>query len=203
MVAANSDSVYTVESSGIYRHEIQESGALNAPGASIKTQDYGGAACGQPNGSGIMDRTGQHLTVELYSAGEESSGSYIMLCDTWQTYQVQPGGGFVFEGYDDSDPYSYTNTGTESLGVSAVSGNNQFAYGVVHIAWVATAFTMMQRDSTSTLVRVPKFGEMDPAPDPAGDHYFPLLVSADSSNHLAVVVYEPFATNPAMGNGSW
>lgn len=195
LIAANSSAVYTVDAGMIRPYPIQFNGALADPESAIDTQQYGGAQCGTPSGAAVMDRSGQFLTVELYGAGTESGGDFFHSCDTWQTYQLQPGGQAAFEGYDDSDPWGANDDGVISLTFSTVSGNNQFAYGATPNGY-ATQFTLMQRDSAGALNLVQNFAEVDPTPQQAANNYWPELVAADSSNHLAAAMYVGVNSNP-------
>jgi uncharacterized protein YceK len=204
-IAVQGRSIYALDSDVIHQYEIRADGTITGPAASVDTQDYGGVSCGHASGGAVIDRTGQYLTVELYSAQGDNGGALPYYpCDAWQTFAVQANGGFQFEGFGEDDQPD-DHLGVSSLNLLTVSGNSQFAYGVVGSPY-ADSFGAMTRDSTGTLRQSTTFTSIDPAPDPAGepdDHYFPKTFAGDSSNHLAVAVTEAFTLDPALWNVEW
>jgi hypothetical protein len=190
ILAANRNSIYTASSyqtlpKYIHRYAIQANGSLTGPEASINPRDYGGGANAWFVGPAVMDRSGQYLTVWLWHG-------YQPEYNVWQTYKVGADGALEFQGYDTIN--DSTGYGPQGGAISALSGNDQFGYGVLSYAYGATQFVATKRNSNGTLIRLPDFTETGPVPNPeAGTPFEPYGFAADSSNHLAVLVGLPFS----------
>lgn len=199
-IAANSNFAFTVDPSTLRMYAVGPDGTLGVLATAVEVTGYDGSACGSPSGSALMDRSEQQLFIELWSP-QIVDGDPSDPCDAWQSYRLM-NDGLVFEGDDDRDPWAYHGEALP-LGIAAMSGNNRFAYGVLHDNAGATRFTMMVRQPTGALALTTQFAETDPAPAPTGDQFYPWIVAADSSNHLAAVMYLPFTANPNWWNVYW
>jgi hypothetical protein len=189
LAGAAGNYIFTIDPQNVHAYTIESNGSVGSQASEINTQLYGGGACGTTSGASFLDRTGKFLTVELYY------NPGVAPCDAWQTYQISSGGQLTFVGDLENTSQYVTEAGASPLGISTVSGNNQFAYGIVGEE-EANAFTAFQRASSGDLLWNSQFSEVDPAPGPTGYTFFPLNIAADPSNHLAVLVYQAFAPYP-------
>ncbi len=188
MAAVSGNSLFTIDPDNIHTYTIGSGGAVGSQTSEINTQNYGGAECGTTSGASFLDNTKNYLTVELYY------NPGFAPCDAWQTYQISSSGQLTFVGdLANTGPQDFLQNGAQQLGISVVSGNNQFAYGISG-GDEAQGFAALQRASAGELVWNSKFSEVDPAPDPAANsNFFPVNMTADSSNHLGVVMWEAFS----------
>ncbi len=154
----------------------------------INTQSYGGSECGTTGGgTALLDHTGQYFYVPLVNSS--SSDAY---CSAVQTYKIANNGALTFLGDTEStDGYHQYPC---ALSVSTVGSNDLFSYGVQGQTY-ADVFVAFSRESNGTLMVNSQFKEVDPTPNPAvaDSYYFPMAVAADPANHLAALMYEPFA----------
>jgi hypothetical protein len=200
LVAGSSNALYTEDQDSVFRYDIKADGTLRGPAATISPKDYEGGVGRQLTGALGVDRTGKYLTVELYLPGQYYGGSGYPV--VWQNYRVGGSSGYEFNGYEDGHPDTYYDD-LYTPGVTAVSGNNQFAYGFLYDGFFPQ-LQMMRRDSSGAMTVDPKFSEADPARDTAGDRYFPDFLAADSANHLAVVLdLGANPSNPHMVGDTW
>lgn len=195
MTAAEGNSLFTVDPYNVHTYAIEADGAVGNQTSEIDTQTYGGHECGTATGNSFLDRTGDYLTVELYSQQNTPNG-YLYVCDGWQTYKISSNGNLEFmSDYGATDPQHRLPDGAQQLGISATSSNNGFAYGIVNNQ-LNTSFTAFKRTSTGELLFDSGFSEIGPLPDPTAD-LAPALLAADSSDHLAVLLYAGDSPNSA------
>jgi len=120
----------------LHAYAIEPYGGVGRQVSEIDTQAYsGGAACPDTSTTGrgsILDRTGKYLYVQIGS--EETA----VLCSAWQSFKIASNGEMTFLGDIDSAE-SY-------IPMSAISGNDHFAYGAEGAGPTGTVFSAFARD---------------------------------------------------------
>jgi len=172
----------------IHTYTIESNGAVGKQASEIDTQGYSGVECGNTTGlAPLLDHSGKYLYVQL--SGIFNSGS--VACVAWQSYEIESGGTLKFLGsidYNGSEGHDATPT----LGPT-VSSNDKFAYGIFDQfgGYSTTSFSTLTR-TAGALEVTENFTEKDPATDAnLADGpwaYFPFLVQADPTSHLAVLL---------------
>lgn len=198
MGGINGKYLISVGTDYLHTYPVESNGSLGKQTSEINTQSYGGSQCGTTDNAGVMlDRTGNYFYVQLYGATYTSGGDTYVLCSDWQSYKLSMAGQFTFLGDLQNEAGYHGNAFTEPI--SAISSSDKFAYGayddVYAMDWAPFAIT-----STGELGTNSSFKQVGPTPEPttSGDpnNYFPLDMTADTNNHLAILMYEAFAQNP-------
>lgn len=181
----------------LHTYTLSTNGAVGKQASQINTQSYAGSQCGNTDSAGsILDHTGKYFSVQLYGATYTESDNTYTRCSAWQSYKIAPNGEMTFLGDAvNTDQYSYHGS-AEPIGISTVSSNDTFAYGVIEEVY-ATGFSAFRRDTAGDLVWNTSFTEKDPTPNPSNSdgNYFPYLIAADPASHLAVIMNMPFSSN--------
>jgi hypothetical protein len=190
MGAINGSYLASVGANDLHTYTIESDGGVGKQASEVNTQNYGGAACGNNLGGALMDHTGKYLYVLL------SGSSNTNPCSALQSYKIASNGALTFLGDAENDTYGVHGSDFP-VGISTFSGNDNFAYGIIADEY-ADLFSAFTRNSNGELVTNANFTHVDPTPDPAvsDSQYYPLAVAADPTNHLAVVVNEPFDNSP-------
>jgi hypothetical protein len=190
MGAINGAFLVSVGTDYLHTYKIESDGGVGAQASEIDTQNYGGAVCGPNQGGALFDHTGKYLYVLLWGASGDNPRSAL------QSYKIASSGDLTFLGDSENDTYSVHDEDIP-VGISTISGNDNFAYGIISDVY-AGEFSAFKRNSNGELVENANFTHTDPTPDPSGsdDQYFPIALAADPTNHLAVVVNEPFTNSP-------
>lgn len=189
MEGINGGYLISVGTDLLHSYHVESNGAVGSQAGQINTQSYGGAACGTTSGLSLLDHTGQFFAVELAN-GSDNNG-----CSALQTYKIGSTGQFTFLG-DSESTYGYHGMAFPT-NVSTYSSNDLFAYGVQGQVY-ANGFLAFKRASAGDLVVDSQFSQAGPQPNPSnGDagNYFPNIVAADNTSHLAAAVNTPFASN--------
>ena len=175
LISAGTDDLrtYKLESNGLPGSKVGE----------IDTQGYSGSPCGTIDGGAVLDHTGQYLAVPLFGGAT---------CAALQTYKIASNGDFTFLG--DAESTDGVHSDIYQVGVSAISSNDLFAYGV-QSQQEATVFLAYKRGAAGDWVTDESFTEKDPTFNPSDYNYAPWLVAADNAGHLAVVMNQPFGPN--------
>jgi hypothetical protein len=190
MGAINGAYLASVGTDDLHTYTTESDGGVGKQASEINTQNYGGSACGSNVGGALLDHTGKFLYVSLGGIFSNTNP-----CSALQSYKIASNGELTFLGDTESTQSVHGNA--YLLTISTFSGNDNFAYGIMSEqgADLFTAFTL---NTNGELVANANFTHVDPTPDPAvlDSNYFPLAVAADPTNHLAVVVNEPFTNSP-------
>jgi hypothetical protein len=190
MGAINGSYLISVGTDDLHTYTIESKGAVGKQAFEINTQSYGGARCGTTTGGALFDHTGKYLYVLLSGATSDNP------CSAMQSYKIASNGELTFLGDTENDSYGYHGSDIP-VGISAISGNDGFAYGIIDDVY-ADLFSAFTRDSSGLLIANGSFSHVDPTPNPSvsDDAYYPLAVAADPTNHLAVLMNEPFTNSP-------
>ncbi len=179
LFAAGLSGPHAYGNTNIDSYPVAANGALGARIATINTQNYAGS-CGAGTSivSATLDHTGKYIFVRIYN---QENGE----CDQWQTYNVGSNGALTYLGREESPLIGYLET---------VNSNNNFAYGSTEGSPCASAgeasagprFFAYSRNSAHDLSVDHNFVHSDPGPDASSK--YTLWVSADPTNHLAVLM---------------
>jgi hypothetical protein len=202
MEGVNGKYLLSVGTTDIRSYAIASNGAVGKQASSTNTQNYSGSECGDtsnpanqgyPNGA-VLDHTGKYFYVQLY-------GSDVGNCAAWQSYEVQPNGELSFLTSFEGGGYGYGNA-LES-GVPTISGNDEFGYGVVPSEYSLSAFFALNKTKSGELEPDSVYSEVDPVGDPNGPYgpwsFAPLMVKADPTGHLAVLMVSVNYSDPPGG----
>jgi hypothetical protein len=191
MEGNNGKFLLSVGTTDIHAYAIESNGAVGKQVSSTNTQDFDGAECGttsvngSPNGS-LLDHTGKYFYVQLFGAQYQEGNT---TCASWQSYQVESNGELEFLNSMEYESWADGSAGASI--VPTISGNDEFGYGAFYWEeYCCTVFSAFAKIPGGTLETNSAFTEVDPKGDPTGPYYyFPLLVKADPTDHLAVLMY--------------
>lgn len=185
MGAINGSYLVSVGTADLHVYPIESTGAVGKQVSQIDTQSYGGSQCGTPLGGALFDHTGKYLYVELYPS--TSNGT----CSAVQSYKIGSNGSLTFLG-DAVNDSGYHGEPFQ-IGISTISGSDTFAYGVYSQVY-ANSYSAFTRESAGAMMTNGSFKETDPKPNPSeNSNFFPELVAADPTNHMAALMYYAFA----------
>lgn len=185
MGAINGSYLVSVGTDYMHVYPIESTGGVGKQVSEINTQSYGGSQCGTPLGGALFDHTGKYLYVLLYPV----SGNQT--CSAVQSYKIGSNGELTFLG-DEVNDSGYHGMPYQ-IGISTISGSDTFGYGVYSEVY-ANAYSAFTRESAGAMMTNGSFTETDPKPDPSeNSNFFPELVAADPTNHLAALMYYAFA----------
>jgi hypothetical protein len=192
MSADNGKYLVSVGTDNIHTYKIESNGAVGKQASEIDTQKYSGAKCGTNSGAALLDHTGKYLYLTLWSG---TDGNPFPLCAAVQTYKLESSGELTFLG--DTENFDGQHQGAYPIGVSTVSSNDKFGYGVESTVY-ASIFAAFKADANGALLLDGSFSQVGPTPDPSvpDSNYFPLAMAADPASHLAVLMNEPFTYSP-------
>lgn len=192
MGAINGSYLVSVGTSSMYVYPVESNGAVGKQKFAVSTVKNDGSDCGTNLGGALFDHTGKYLYV-LLSTGFSTSNNP---CSALQSYKIESNGDLTFLGEAVVDNNYHGQDLPE--GISTISGNDNFAYGVWGDVYT-DEFSAYTRESSGALMTNGSFSRTDPTPNPSGtaDNYYPFaVVAADPTNHLAAVVTESFSPNP-------
>lgn len=187
MGAINGSYLVSVGTDDMHVYPIESTGGVGKQVSQIDTQSYGGSQCGTNLGGALFDHTGKFLYVLLYPQTDSENG----VCSAVQSYKIGSNGELTFLGDEEND-LSY-HSDPYQIGISTISGSDTFGYGTYSDVY-ASEFSAFTRESAGAMMTNGSFAETAPKPDPSvNSNFFPLLVAADPTNHLASLMYYAFA----------
>lgn len=206
MIGSNQKYFITLGTYWVRSYPVKANGAIGAQVSQINTQNYSGRDCGTTNGA-VLGHTGQDVYVLLNVPPDGNN-----VCNAYQTFKIATSGQLTFNGATTHD------TGAPAVrNLPTFLANNKFAYGINNFDFVTqvgdvnvylNGESTFTRQSNGTLQFL-NFYWLFPAPPPADDPgytWFPLQVTADPSNHLAIAMKPwfdpPFGTsrNPQLAS---
>jgi hypothetical protein len=199
MIGSNQKYLITLGTSWVRSYPVKANGAIGAQVSQINTQNYSGRDCGTTNGA-VLGHTGQDVYVLLNVPPDGNN-----VCNAFQSFKIATSGQLTFNGATTHD------TGAPAArNLPTFLANNKFAYGINNFDFVTqvgdvnvylNGESTFTRESNGTLEFL-NFYWPFPAPPPADDPgytWFPLQVTADPSNHLAIAMKPwfdpPFGTS--------
>jgi hypothetical protein len=205
MIGSNQKYLITLGTSWVRSYPVKANGAIGAQVSQINTQNYSGRDCGTTNGA-VLDHSGQYLYVLLNVPPDGNS-----MCAAYQSFAIAQNGSLSFRGS--------AATGSEAPPerfLPTILANEKYAYaannfeGPVHGVFL-NGWSGFARESNGTLELRNLITE-DPGRevDQNGDDnypWFPQMVTADPSNHLAVAMFNwnapPFGATGNIQLGSY
>jgi hypothetical protein len=172
----------------IHSYPVTSNGTIKAQVSQINMQDYTGADCGNtvvPIGQrvAVLDHSGQHLYVLLGGSSQN--------CNALQSFAIgKYSGALTFKGAVESGYASY-------FYLPSFIANDKFAYA--NVASAPAPMTAFIRDSNDVL-QFWNFKETDPAPWSTYPVWIQAAVTADPTNHLAVVLQ---GFDPSVGEANY
>ncbi|HEY2859598.1 MAG TPA: hypothetical protein VGJ21_14355 [Terracidiphilus sp.] len=180
--AARASYLFTFDANKVHSFAIGSGGVIGAEVDVIDTRNHTGAACGgsaDMSGTfrGILDHTGQTLTVEVLGYAKNPEGGVQAVCEAYQSYKVSSAGQFTFVG-------AYvTSNGCCANNQMTFSGNDKYAYKVN----AAPAIVDFERESSGALVHFNGTAQAPPPPPNTSGKWAPAIVDADPTSHAAVL----------------
>ena len=208
MIGSNQKYFITLGTDLVRSYPVKANGAIGAQVSQINTQNYNGSNCGTTNGA-VLDHSGQDVYVLLNVPPDGNN-----VCNAFQTFKIATASGqLTFNGA------TTINTGAPAMrNLPTFLSNNKYAYLVNNFDFVTqfgdtdvylTSESSFLRETNGTLESSGGFWDL-PAPPPAEDPgyiWFPLQVTADPSNHLAIAMHPwfdaPFGTTGGPQIGSF
>jgi hypothetical protein len=186
MEGINGKYLIAVGTTNLRTYPITSTGTIGKQASIIDTANFGGSECGATGGEPAeLDHTGQYFYVEL----DENAVN----CTAWQSYKISSDGAFTFLGA--AYGTEGFQGGTFSVNISAISSNDDFAYGFIGTQY-APIFSAFRKGSDGALSTNSEFSEVDPRPNPkpsnSDNNYFPIAMAADPAGHMAVLMEEAF-----------
>lgn len=186
IVGSNNSQFFTLGKTTLHSFAVGSNGAIGSQLFSAPIFDYAGNSCGGGvNGSdyAVLDHTGKDIYVLLQSGPGN--------CAAYQSYIVNSGGSFTFNGVAEQD----TSDGAD-LGLPSILGNESFAYANQFIGHYS-GLTGFQRQSSGTLQNL-QFSETDPIL--SGTDYLPMNPDASPTGNY--VVLQLYPSNGGGDSGS-
>ena len=168
----------------------QKTGGIGAQVSQIDTSQYSGSECGT-TGATTLDHTGQFFYVQHWNTPQPDSGLY--LCNAFQTFKINSSGQMTYMGT------SETTDGTHMLPpwMFNITANGTMAFGEVDGGWGTYGIASYSRSlSTGDLVPINLGSEGDPVGLTNGNYYFPINLTPDPANHLAVALAQTGTDGP-------
>lgn len=189
IVGGNGTQFFTLGHTLLHSWAVGSNGAIGSQLSDIAILNYSGGSCaGSQDGdaSGVLDHTGKYIYLVLQNYEEtKTSGT----CQAIQSYIINSGGSFSFDG--DTEQSSLENT---SVGLPSILGNESYAYANNYV-FGSNDLLAFKRESSGTL-EITTYNETDPAL--SGGNYTPYYPDADpSGSYLVVQLYaNNNTTNP-------
>ena len=186
IIGSNNTQFFTLGKTTLHSFAVGSNGAIGSQVGSAAIFDYGGNSCGGGiNGtdSAVLDHTGKDIYVLLQSGPGN--------CAVFQSYIVNSGGSFTFNGDAEED----TSDGAY-LGLPSILGNESFAYANQNVGHYS-GDVGFQRQSNGTL-QFMQFKETDPTL--SDTDYLP--ANPDASPTANYVVLQLVPSNGGGGDGS-
>jgi len=192
IIGSNNTEFFTLGKTTLRSFAVGSNGAIGSQVGSAAILDYGGNACGSGTGgtdNAVLDHTGKYVYVLLQGAGDGT-------CAAYQTYIVNSGGTFTFDG--DTEQSFESEAGT---GLPSILGNETFAYANEWDGHYSDDVGF-QRQSTGTLQAM-QFKETDPAL--SGTNYLPSNPDSSPTGNYVVIQLSPNdgggdSGNPQLGS---
>jgi hypothetical protein len=177
MIGSNGKYFITLGTDYVHSYLIGSNGAIKQQESQINTQFYSGADCGTTGGA-VLDHTGQDLYVSLNNAEEYGGG----VCEAFQTFKINStSGALTFLGstvFENEDRFAGTDTLPTLTGNGTGIDIEDVPQSGDHV------FNVFSRESNGTLNYI-DLSYAAPQAQP-GSYYYPVYVTADPANHLAV-----------------
>lgn len=189
----------TLDSESVYFYALNSDGTIGTVSSSADTANYYGAECGLPVGASL-DQPRGFVYVQLAGATDAAGDN---ICDALQTYRVDTQGGdsqgtITFVGGTIFDNSRFADPNAAPFSLATLYGFNMTPIEDA----CEDDFNTFSRETSGAVNYVsnppPAYF---PQPDPTGGGFFPLLATADSTNHLAVAMFQDFAPPCGVTSG--
>ena len=202
IVGSNGSQFFTLGHTLIHSWAVGSNGAIGAQLSDVAFMNYGGGSCaGTANGdaTAVLDHTGKYIYVVLQSGDSNPGGD---TCEAIQSYIINSGGSFSFDGDTEQSSLSGGYTG-----IPSILGNESYAYadnGIEHQGAASSQDLLPLRRETSGTLQITSANEAVPSPG-----YYLYHPDADPTGAYVVVQLYPSNgqppddnTNPQLGSFS-
>ena len=193
IVGGTKTEFFTIGKTLLHSYSVGSNGAIGAQLSQIPFLNYSGSTCGGGTSglaSAELDHSGQYLYVLLENGGDGS-------CAAYQTYKVNSGGSFTFDG--DSEVNFGTQSGPNFLSVDmpSILGNETFAYADESSGHNSSPIGF-RRESSGTL-QFMQFGETDPTLA-NGTYNVAYPDASPTGNYVVLQLYPNNSNPPQLGS---
>ena len=177
-VGSNGRYFFSLGTAYLRSYPVASNGAIKGQASQINTQLYSGSECGTAKGA-VLDHTGQVVYVQLWV----DSGQCVAL----QSFKTSSTGAPSFLGA--TQFATETQTGIGAFGtLIKLSGNGSYAYSASYDHECFLETWVLKRESSGAMLF--NFNEILPVPStPPGWRWYPWIVTADPTNHMAVAMF--------------
>ena len=194
MIGSNQKYFITLGTYKLHSYAVKPNGAIGAQVTESYTPDFSGSECGATNGA-VLDHSGQDVYVQLNVPPDGNP-----VCNAFQTFKIASDGNLTFL----ASTTTYTDGAPPQRNLPTILANDKLAYGVNDFYQPAdgtflTGSNVFAIASTGSLQYQNLFWRFPPPyQDDEEEVWFPLAVTADPTNHLAVLMHAWYA--PPYGN---
>lgn len=188
IVGINKSQFFTMGKTLIHSYAMESNGAIGSQLSDIGFLNFSGSACGGGTGgisNGLLDHSGQYIYVLLENGGDGS-------CAAYQTYKINSGGSFTFDGDTEEDFGSQSGPNFLSVDLPSILGSETFAYADESSGHYSSPIGF-RRESSGTLETMP-FTETDPTLSD-GNYNVQYPDAAPTGNYVVFQLY-PYDSNP-------
>ena len=196
MIGSNQKYFITLGAYWVRSYSVKANGAIGAQVSQTNTQNYSGRDCGTTNGA-ALDHSGQDVYVLLNLPPDGDN-----VCNAFQTLKIAAASGqLTFNGATSTDTKFAFTGAPPQRNLPTILANNKFAYAINDFRYSTrwnnqdiylNGESTFSRESNGTLEYLHSIGSwVFPPPYDDDDEYewFPLQVTADPTNHLAVAIH--------------
>jgi hypothetical protein len=191
MIGSNQKYFVTLGTYWVRSYPVKSNGAIGAQVSQINTQNYSGRDCGATNGA-VLDHSGQDVYVLLNVPPDG-----VNVCNAFQSFKIAASGQLTFNGATSTE-----TSAPPMRNLPTILANEKYAYAVNDFYEPAdgiflTGWSGFARESNGSLQYQNLILRIPPCQN---DGYvsFPLAVTADATNHLAILIHAWF--DPPYGN---
>jgi hypothetical protein len=209
MIGSNQKYFISLGTYWVRSYAVKSNGAIGAQVSQINTQNYSGGECGTTNGA-VLDHTGQFVYVLLNLPPDGDN-----ICNAFQTFQIAPASGqLTFNGATSTDTKFAVTGAPPQRNLPTILANNKFAYAINDFRYSTrwnnqdiylNGESTFSRESNGTLEYLNSIRSWvfpPPYNDDEEYEWFPVQVTADPTNHLAVAIFPwyhpPFGTRGSV-----
>jgi hypothetical protein len=193
IIGSNKSQFFTLGKTLIHSYAIGSNGAIGAQESQIPFLNYSGGSCGGGTSglaSGLLDHSGQYIYLLLENGGDGS-------CAAYQTYKINSGGSFSFDGDTEVNFGAQTGPNFLSVGLPSILGNETFAYADESSGHLSNPIGF-RRESSGTLQTM-QFGEVDPTLA-NGNYNVSNPDASPTGNYVVFQLYPNDSNPPQLGS---
>jgi hypothetical protein len=182
IVGGNGSKFFTLGHTLLHSWAVGSNGAIGSQLSDIGFMGYTGGSCaGTQDGdvTGVLDHTGKYIYLVLQNYEKTQTSD---TCQTYQSYIINSGGSFSFDGATE-----YNSLGNTSVGLPSILGDESYAYANNYV-FGTNDLLAFRRQNSGTLENI-SYDETDPTMN--GGTYTPYYPDASPAGDFLVVQLYP------------